>query len=349
MYAVRSEWEGIYVPDADAALARLEAGGIDAVVSDMNMPGKTGLDLLKLIRESDSFRTLPFFMLTGNSEPLIRRVSLETGATEYLAKPCDFKELTARLRNAFVLKDLQDEIKAEKSELEVRLADRSRALERAQREMLFRLAKAAEARDVEVGNHIARVGVFSRLLAQEYGLDEAQQRRILLTSPLHDLGKIGIPDSILRKPGPLDADERRLMETHTTIGSQILAGELPRVLTSLDGDEPPQNYEFIGSAARIALSHHERWDGKGYPNGIAGDEIPIEARIVSVADVYDALRHARPYKGAFSLEKTMQIMTEGSGTQFDPKVMNAMVRRIDDLESMLEFMSDPLPEPAAAG
>ncbi|AIE83457.1 response regulator receiver modulated metal dependent phosphohydrolase [Fimbriimonas ginsengisoli Gsoil 348] len=347
MWALRTEWEGIYVPDAEVAWARLEEGQIDAVVSDLNMPGRSGIELLKSVRESPRFKGLPFFLLTGNSEVMFRRVSLESGATEYLAKPCDFKELTARLRNAFVLKDLQDEIKAEKSDLEIRLADRNRDLERAQRELLFRLAKAAEARDVEVGNHIARVGVFSRMLAEEIGLEPGFQRRILLTSPLHDVGKIGIPDSILRKPGPLDPEERRLMETHTTIGGQILAGELPRVLTSLESDEPAADFEFIHTAARIAMSHHERWDGKGYPNGIGGEEIPVEARIVSVADVYDALRNARPYKGPVSREKTMQIISEGAGSQFDTKIVDAFKARIEELETMLEFMSDAQPEPVA--
>jgi response regulator RpfG family c-di-GMP phosphodiesterase len=341
MWGLRQEWQGVYVEGVTPALEKLESEEIDAIVSDLNMPGRTGLDLLKLVRETPRLRILPFFILTGNSEMLIRQVSLEAGATEYLSKPCDFSELATRLRNAFVLKDLQDEISAEKHSLEEKLADSSIELERAQRETLFRLAKAAEARDVEVGNHIARVGAFSRLIAEQMGFDAQMQRRLLVTSPLHDIGKIGIPDSILRKPGALEPDERTLMETHCRIGGQILTGELPKTLASLSGDERPANFEFISTAAKIALSHHERWDGRGYPDGLAGEDIPIEARVVAVADVFDALRNPRPYKGPFSKERTMDIIEAGSETQFDPKVVEALVLRLDEAESILDFMGDP--------
>lgn len=340
MWSRRSEWQGVYVEGVEQAIEKLESEKFDAIVSDLNMPGQTGLDLLKWMRGHERFKAFPFFMLTGNTELISRRVSLEAGATEFLAKPCDFTELSARLKNAFVLKDLQDEINAEKSDLEEQLAGKNKALERAQRETLFRLAKAAEARDVEVGNHIARVGAFSRLLAEEMGFDADMQKRMLITSPLHDIGKIGIPDSILRKPGSLTPDERLLMETHCDIGAQILAGEMPQGLSAIGGDEPPMNFEFITSAAKIAQSHHERWDGQGYPKKLAGEEIPIEARIVAVADVFDALRNPRPYKGAFSNAKTMDIIGSASGSQFDPAVVSALVRRVDEAESILDFMSD---------
>jgi len=348
MWGLRTEWQGVYVEGVTQALEKLETEGIDAIVSDLNMPGRTGLDLLKIVRDNPRFRIMPFFILTGNSEMLIRQVSLEAGATEYLSKPCDFAELAARLRNAFVLKDLQDEISAEKSVLEERVAEGNQALERAQRETLFRLAKAAEARDVEVGNHIARVGAFARLLAEQMGYDALLQRRLLVTSPLHDIGKIGIPDSILRKPGSLEPDERTLMETHCRIGAQILTGELPQNLAAMSENDPPANFEFINTAAKIALSHHERWDGRGYPDGLAGEEIPIEARIVAVADVFDALRNPRPYKGSFSKEKTVSIIKGASGTQFDPAVVEALVVRLDDAESILDFMSDNHDGPTTA-
>jgi len=340
MWGLRQEWQGVYVEGVSQALEKLETEFIDAIVSDLNMPGRTGLDLLKLVRDNPRFRIMPFFILTGNSEMLIRQVSLEAGATEYLSKPCDFAELAARLRNAFVLKDLQDEISTEKSVLEERVVEGTQAFDRAQRETLFRLAKAAEARDVEVGNHIARVGAFARLLAEQLGYDAKLQRHLLVTSPLHDIGKIGIPDTILRKPGSLEPDERALMETHCRIGAQILTGELPQNLVTASGDDTPGNFEFINTAAKIALSHHERWDGRGYPDGLAGQDIPIEARIVAVADVFDALRNPRPYKGSFSKEKTVSIIEGGAETQFDPDVVEALVVRLDEAESILDFMSD---------
>lgn len=341
LWRLRNEWEGVFALNVDEAWTILDSQPIDAVVSDMNMPGKSGLDLLNEVRQHPTLKLLPFFILTGNTEPFVRQVSLEGGATDYLSKPADFNELVARLKNALVLKDLQDAMSAEKQALEGKLEEQITALEQAQRDTLFRLAKAAEARDVEVGNHIARVGAFSRLLAEELGYDAAFQRCLLFTAPLHDIGKIGIPDSILRKPGPLTPEERIVMETHSATGATILSGELPTGLAAL-GDEVGKsgNFTFINTAAKIARSHHERWDGKGYPDRIAGEAIPIEARIVSVTDVFDALRNPRPYKGAIPLEKTLQILEEGKDTQFDRQVVEALERRIDEMESILAFMAD---------
>lgn len=345
MWFRRGEWDGEYAKCAEEAMEILRETPIDAIVSDLDMPGASGIELLNWVRSRPESRFTPFFILTANREVHYRKVGLECGATDYMQKPADFNELTTRLRNALTYKQFQDAMVAERRDLEARLAERTRDLERARRETLFRLAKAAEARDIETGNHIVRVGACARLLAEELGLPARVQHRLLLTAPLHDVGKIGIPDTILRKEGPLTEDERRLMQTHANIGAQILEGDLPGILLALGDEVAGAVDEFSAMAARIALYHHERWDGRGYPNGIGGEEIPIEARIVAVADVYDALRHVRSYKTAFSPERSLQIIEEGSGTHFDPIVVEALKSRLAAIESIMDFMEDSMDSP----
>jgi response regulator RpfG family c-di-GMP phosphodiesterase len=339
MWSVRREWRGFYAGSVAEARECLESERIDAIVSDLNMPGETGADLLRSVRGTPATRTLPFFMLTGNGEAGMRRTSLETGATDYLSKPCDFTELSARLRNALALKEFQDGIQNRNDHLEQTLAERAEALEKARRETLFRLAKAAEARDVETGNHIIRVAFISRIVAKQLGFDEESIARLFLTSPMHDVGKIGIPDEILRKPGKLDEAEWKAMKTHCRIGYQILAGDMPSSFLHIGEGSDVQD-EFMYMAAKIALYHHERWDGTGYPEGLAGEAIPIEARIVAIADVYDALRAKRPYKEPFTAERARQIIEEGRGTHFDPRVVDAFLARISEVEEACDFLSD---------
>lgn len=339
MWSVRREWRGIYASSVAEARTCLQDEKIDAIVSDLNMPGETGADLLRTVRGHPSTSTLPFFMLTGNGESGTRRTTLETGATDYLSKPCDFNELSARLRNALALKEFQDGIQNRNDHLEQSLVERAEALERARRETLFRLAKAAEARDVETGNHIIRVAFLSRIVATQLGFDEKSIARLFLTSPMHDVGKIGIPDEILRKPGKLDDEEWRTMKTHCRIGYQILAGDMPSSFLQMGEGEAGAD-DFMHTAAKIALYHHERWDGTGYPEGLAGEAIPIEARIVAVADVYDALRSNRPYKGPFAPERARQIIEEGRGSHFDPKVVDAFLARISEVEDACDFLAD---------
>lgn len=339
MWSVRREWRGVYASSVAEARGVLREEKIDAIVSDLNMPGETGADLLRTVRGHPSTSTLPFFMLTGTGETGTRRATLETGATDYLSKPCDFNELSARLRNALALKEFQDGIQNRNDHLEQSLAERAVALDRARRETMFRLAKAAEARDVETGNHIIRVAFISRIVAQELGFDEESIARLFLTSPMHDVGKIGIPDEILRKPGKLSEDEWRAMKTHCRIGFQILAGDMPSSFLHM-GEGVQDQDEFMRTAARIALYHHERWDGSGYPEGLAGEAIPIEARIVAIADVYDALRSNRPYKGPFPAEAARQIIEEGRETHFDPKIVDAFLARISEIEDACNFLAD---------
>jgi putative two-component system response regulator len=308
----------------------------------VNMPGRSGLDLLKIIRNEERTRYWPVLMLTGNGDVGTKRSALELGATDFLNKPFDFVELTARLQNAIALKGFQDEIRRQNEILEQRVADRTLALEQSRRDIIFRLAKAAETRDSDTGNHIVRVGVVAQLLAEAVGLSAAAQQEILLTAPLHDVGKIGIGDEILRKPGPLTPEERAKMQEHCRIGAEILTEDLGEFLRKL-GDVEDSNSggnDLLQAAAKIALFHHERWDGTGYPHGVKGEQIPVEARIVAVADVYDALRSKRPYKSDFDPGKTLRIIQEGAGSQFDPRIVEVFESIYPRIEATLANLRD---------
>lgn len=337
----RDEWECHFAASVDEAFAIAESVSFDAIVSDVNMPVKSGLDLLREMRASEKTKYLPILMLTGNGDVNTKRDALELGATDFLNKPFDFVELTARLQNAIALKGFQDEIRNQNTLLEQRIADRTVELEMSRRDIIIRLAKAAETRDSDTGNHIIRVGLVAQMLAEALGFDKAFQEKILLTAPLHDVGKIGIGDDILQKEGPLSIEERSRMQEHCRIGAEILTEDIGPVFQRLCEIEPTsQANELLVMAARIALCHHEWWDGMGYPRGLKGEETPIEARIVSVADVYDALRSKRPYKFDFSSAETLRILQFGAGTQFDPRVVEKFTEIFDQVETALNELRD---------
>jgi len=340
--AKREVWDCHFASSVDEALVAIETTNFDVVVSDMNMPGKTGLDLLTAMRAEERTHFTPFLMLTGNGDSNLKRAVLEAGANDFLNKPFDFVELQTRLRNVIALKAFQDEIRDQNILLEHRVQSRTAALESSRREIILRLAKAAETRDTDTGNHIARVGLAAQLIAKYLGFDEAAQERILLTSPLHDVGKIGISDDILRKPGPLTPEERSKMQEHCRIGFEILTQNLQpmfKVFGALEDSSQDRN-DLLEAAAKIARYHHERWDGTGYPDGVAGEDIPIEARIVAVADVYDALRSHRNYKRAFNPAETLAMIQEGSGTQFDPIVVDALVANYETIEAAVQGLRE---------
>ncbi|MBX3119671.1 MAG: response regulator [Fimbriimonadaceae bacterium] len=342
--AMRDEWEFLFAECFTEAAEIIQSTDLDAIVSDHNMPGKTGIDLLQHLRAGDRNSRIPFIMLTGNSDSRLLHEALDKGATDFLHKPCDAAELIARLKNVIALKDFQEQILHQNELLELRVRERTRDLERSQRDIVFRLAKAAEARDSDTGNHILRVGLFSLTLAKELGMDERFQDDILLASPLHDVGKIGISDAILRKPGSLTDEERQAMQEHCRIGAEILSEELQATfsLLSREVDESSSSggNALLAMAANIARYHHEHWDGNGYPARVSGEDIPIEARIVAVADVYDALRSPRPYKGAMSEGETVAYIFERSGSQFDPRVVSAMMSVRDELERIRTELED---------
>jgi putative two-component system response regulator len=239
------------------------------------------------------------------------------GAKDFVAKPFDYDEVVLRIRNLLETRALYRALADQNGQLEQRVRERTRELEErtrdledAQVEVLERLATAAEFRDDDTGRHTQRVGALAAWLAAAIGLPPDQVQLVRLAAPLHDVGKIGIPDSILRKPDSLTQEELEVMKAHASVGARILAG----------GRSP-----LVRMAERVARAHHERWDGSGYPEGLRGERIPIEARLVAVADVVDALTHARPYRPAWPLDEVLALMRAGRGTQFDPAIIDVLL------------------------
>jgi putative two-component system response regulator len=337
-------WQLHFANGVDEALGILNSRDIDAVVSDIKMPGKDGFALLAAILNSECLSHVPVIMLTGCSERDLKRRALEAGATDLLTKPVLVEDLIARLRSALRLKSFQDELRIANREirianhaLEQRVKERTGQLEASRLDMALRLAKVAELHDRETGDHIARVGAYCRATAEALDLGLEFVDLLFVASPLHDIGKIGISDSILNKPGRLTSEERLVIETHCDIGFRILndrATTSLSMLTPLAGDHSVR--ETLGNplielAATIALAHHEKWDGSGYPRGLKGEDVPLAGRIVAVADVFDALCSKRPYKPAFTPEKAFQIMAEGVGSHFDPEVHAGFLRGLESI------------------
>ncbi|MBR9991248.1 MAG: response regulator [Gemmatimonadetes bacterium] len=300
------------VADAEIALDLWVTQPPDLALIDLHMPRTNGFQFLERIREHDNGEEfLPVIMLTGDANPDVRRRALDLGAHDFLTKPFDITEVLLRIRNLLRTRLLNRRLLDSNNALEARVKERTSNLEESRREALEHLARAAEFRDDVTGHHTHRVGSLSAGIALELGLDAESVDLILNAAPLHDIGKIGIPDSILMKPGPLTRDEFDVMKEHTTIGAAILAGS--------------QSPVFV-LAREIALKHHERWDGSGYPDGTRGNAIPLAGRIVCAADVFDALTNERPYKHAFSVAATMAEIEAHAGTQFDPAVVEALKR-----------------------
>lgn len=340
----RTEWELEFAQSADEAFEMTLKQNHDAIVVDVTMPGKDGLALLQQLKSAEKTQHTPVVMLTGNSESDLKRRALAYGATDLLNKPVSEEDLVARLNSVLLLKRYQDELQVYNEELEERVSQRTAELNYSKHDILWRLAKAGEIRDEDTGDHVIRVACTSRLLAHNLGLDPTVARSIFLTSPLHDLGKIGIPDSILLKASSLTVDERAIIETHCDIGEAILLDEPKWInaFSDMEGvEQRPESFDddLRNLAASIVMTHHEWWDGTGYPRGLSGDEIPIEGRIVAVADVYDALRSRRTYKEAFGVEQSVSIMHEECGSHFAPDVVSAfekVVHAVEDIRAAFD-------------
>jgi putative two-component system response regulator len=272
-------------------------------------------------------------ILTAASDQQTKRRALELGASDFLGKPVDPTELVPRLHNVLTVKRHHDYIERYSQELEAEVLRRTAELARSRQEVIHCLARAAEFRDDDTGRHVFRVGRYARLIAAELGWKGERLEMFEQAAQLHDIGKIGIPDAILLKPGKLDPDEFEIMRKHSGFGKRIMH-TLPEndsnVLRShtelgsrlLGETESP----ILAMASVIAMSHHEKWDGSGYPLGLAGEDIPIEGRITAVADVFDALSSKRPYKPAFPLNQCLEILEQGRGTHFDPQALDAFFR-----------------------
>ncbi len=313
---------------AEEAIAWCRDHTPDVVVTDYQMPGIDGLQFLTHLRSQETTREVPVMMVTALDDREIRRRALDLGANDFLSKPLDAAEVKARLRNMILVRQAQQLLANQTRELgcQVRLAT-SRLAGREQ-EIVLRLCRAAEFRDWESGEHLVRAAHYARIIARELGLTAGDQELIFLATPMHDVGKIGIPDHILLKPSRLDDSEFAFMKQHTVIGHRILGGS---------------EAELLQIAAEIALSHHERFDGAGYPNGIRGEAIPRFGRIVAIADVFDALLSHRPYKMPWSVDAAVALVREGAGTQFDPACVTAFNRGLSEILTVVEQFKDTGP------
>jgi len=345
-----AEWDIRFALSAEEALQATAGGDFDLVVSDFNMPGKDGLALLSDLRAAEPTQDLPVVILTGRGDVVLKRRALEAGATDLLTKPTNREDLLARIRNVLKLKSFQDQLKEQNALLDRRVRERTAELEESRMDIALRLAKAAEYRDEDTGKHVLRVGQYCRILAEQMGMPDDFISLLFLASPLHDIGKIGVSDTILLKPGQLQPEERMAMEEHTRIGSAILLDDpfvsahyqaLGKKSALPDMERPPN--PLMKMAAEIALTHHEKWNGAGYPQGLAGEDIPIEGRLTALADVYDALASERPYKKALAEDKTLEIIREENGSHFDPAVCSAFEVRIEDFRKIRRSLSDVAP------
>ncbi|MGX7707221.1 HD-GYP domain-containing protein [Methylobacterium sp. Gmos1] len=306
---------------ADAlAFAAAHADEIGIVLTDYEMPGMDGLAVIRALRAMPGFAHVPLVMVTSFDQRALRRTALEAGATDFVNKPCDPVEIRARVTNLLALRRAHLAEQAQAARLAQEVAAAVALVEAREREIVTVLMRAAEHRDSDTGDHVARVATYVTLIAEALGLPPERCRLISLASTMHDVGKIAIPDAILLKPGPLTPEERREMERHAERGARILANS---------------SSDVVRLAAEIAVSHHERWDGKGYPNGLSGTAIPLPGRIVAVADVFDALTSDRPYKRAWTLEATHAFLRREAGVHFDPAVVEAFLSRWDAVADLV--------------
>ncbi len=325
------------VPDASPiesadpveALAWCRDNEPDLVLVDYMMPGMDGLQFLERFRALPGKATVPVIMATADTDTEVRRKALRMSANDFLTKPIDKIELRARATNMLALRKSQLRLANHASWLAEEVRKATAEIVAREREAILRLSRAAEYRDPETGAHLLRMANYSRLLAANLGLSIAEQDLILEAAPMHDIGKVGIPDHILLKPGPLDPEEMAIMRTHARIGADILKGSASPLLQA---------------AHLIALTHHEKYGGDGYPNGLIGDEIPLYGRIVAVADVFDALTSSRPYKPAWSIERAITFLREGAGTHFDPACIDAFLKEPDAIWDIYHTYRDEKPQ-----
>jgi two-component system, response regulator RpfG len=290
------------------------------------MPEINGVELIKMIRSKSECQDIPVMMITVVSEKSVRYEALEAGATAFLTRPIDQIECRTSCRNLLKLREQQSIIQDRADWLARQVEVATQQIASSEKETLLRLAKAGEYRDEVTGLHVLRMARYSRQIAEALGFSERECEEIEYAAPMHDIGKIGVPDKVLLKPGKFESEEWIAMQQRTTIGHSILSNSQSR-------------YIQLGSI--IALNHHERFDGTGYPNRISGKDIPLVARIVSVADVYDALVSTRPYKTAWSPTEAQDYLEKNAGTQFDPICVEAFFERIDNVSKIFaEFREE---------
>jgi putative two-component system response regulator len=304
---------------ATEAIAKIEAGAYELVICDIMMPGMTGIELLARIKKTHP--DMAFIMLTGIDDHETAVRTLDLGAFGYVIKPFETNELLINIVNSLRRRELEMERNQYENRLEQEVRARTAEIRATQEQITLRLVTASGYRDEETGAHIRRMGEYAAILAQATGLEAEAVEEIRLAAPMHDIGKIGVADAILKKPGKLTAEEFNQIKEHTTIGASILEGS---------------QIVLLNLARDIALHHHEKWNGSGYPLGLHGENIPLCARIVAICDVYDALVSDRVYRPALPEDKALAIMKEGRGTHFDPQILDLFLNQLPQIHSIRE-------------
>ena len=320
--------------DGEEALDKVRETSPDMILLDTLTPKMDGFEVTRRLKEDDATKFIPVVMMTALSEVEDRVKALEAGVDDFLTKPVDATELRPRVNSLLKVKAYNDYTRNYPGEMEAEVTRRTEFLRQSFEKMkiasldtVYRLSRAAEYKDEDTGAHVQRMSHYSSAIARRMDFDDEFVEQILWAAPMHDIGKIGIPDRILQKPGKLDSDEWVIMRQHTTIGAEILRDA---------------SADFIKLAETIALSHHEKWDGSGYPQGLRGSNVPLAGRIVALADVFDALTTERPYRSPMPLEKALTIIKEGRGSHFDPELVNAFFDIKDEISAELnwwKFMS----------
>ncbi|WLG37106.1 HD-GYP domain-containing protein [Pseudomonas rhodesiae] len=305
--------------DSAQGLDWLLSNAWDLVLLDLDMPAPDGFEILDRLNKRDRTES-PVIIVTALNDQQNRRKGLEKGANDFISKPIDLPEVLLRVRNCLELSQAAKQLRDVNAELERKVELRTVQLASSYKAISSSLNRAASYRDDDTGQHIVRIGESSALLAKAIGMPSQWCELMKMAAPLHDIGKIGIADAILQKPGALTPQERQIMQEHARIGYEILRDPHGSPLTDL--------------AAEIALAHHERWDGTGYPNGLQGTQIPLSARIVSICDVYDAIRMPRAYKQAWDVERSRRFITDQAGTQFDPFLVDTFSSLFDEIDRL---------------
>jgi putative two-component system response regulator len=333
-YTVETAFDGV------TGLEKAQSSPPDLILLDINLPRMDGYEVARRLKQEDRTKIIPIVVISSFAEVENRVKALEAGADDFLSKPIDQVELRARVQSLLKVKLFNDHMANYQKTLEDEVEKRTRQLsetfeelknaaekiKKASLDTVFRLAQAVESRDGVTGIHIKRIGYYSTAIAKAMGLPPQDVELGLYAAPMHDIGKIGVPDRILLKPGPLDADEWKVMKLHTTIGGKILSNSDSHV---------------IKMAEQIALTHHEKWDGSGYPDGLKGSQIPLWGRISAIVDVFDALTNDRPYKKAFPIDESLEILKKSTGTHFDPEVSEAFFSIQKEILSILRGNEDP--------
>ena len=311
------------------ALETVRSSEPDLILLDIMMPEMDGFEVTRRLKQDRRTEHIPIILITALEDQKSRTHGLAIGAEEFISKPINANEILMRVRNLLRLKQASDIIRDHNRVLEKQVRQRTRQLENAFVETILTLMRAAEYRDDETGAHVHRISFYTRSLAEALGMDTEFCKSIHYASPMHDIGKIGIPDHILLKPGGFEPEEWEIMKTHTTIGARILANCV-------------SPYSKMGE--EIALSHHERWDGSGYPQGLQGEDTPLPARIMQICDVYDALRSKRPYKEPIDHKTSITIILNGDGRtdpgHFDPDVLSAFSKCAGILRDIYDDYAD---------